>query len=148
MQSIETIWPLMLDSLKNVLNELSFETWVKPSKPISLENNQLLIEVPTPYHIHYWNRNIAGKFVEISFRLFDQEIIPKCIVPEELEEQEVAPKKVAPPTPKQDPNNSVLNPKYTFDTFVIGKGQMAHAAVYSSCGTWPRFTTLCSSTVV
>lgn len=129
MQSIETIWPLMLDSLKNVLNELSFETWVKPSKPISLENNQLLIEVPTPYHIHYWNRNIAGKFVEISFRLFDQEIIPKCIVPEELEEQEVAPKKVAPPTPKQDPNNSVLNPKYTFDTFVIGKGnQMAHAA--------------------
>ena len=73
MQSIETIWPLMLDSLKNVLNELSFETWVKPSKPISLENDQLLIEVPTPYHIHYWNKHIAGKgsqgkccFVKIS----------------------------------------------------------------------------------
>lgn len=129
MQSIETIWPLMLDSLKNVLNELSFETWVKPSKPISLENDQLLIEVPTPYHIHYWNKHIAGKFVEISFRLFDQEIIPKCVVPEELEEQAVALKKAAPPTPKPDPNNSVLNPKYTFDTFVIGKGnQMAHAA--------------------
>lgn len=129
MQSIETIWPLMLDSLKNVLSELSYETWVKPSKPISLENDHLLIEVPTPYHIHYWNKHIAGKFVENSFRLFDQEIIPEFVVPDEFEGQEVTPKKATPPVPKPDPNNSVLNQKYTFDTFVIGKGnQMAHAA--------------------
>ena len=61
--------------------------------------------------------------------LSGNEIIPRFITGEEAEQEEVIeeknPKVVAPSPLKK----AMLNPKYTFDTFVIGKGnQMAHAA--------------------
>lgn len=62
--------------------------------------------------------------------LSGNEIIPRFITGEEAEQEEVIeeknPKVVAPSPLKK----AMLNPKYTFDTFVIGKGnQMAHAAL-------------------
>lgn len=61
--------------------------------------------------------------------LSGNEIIPRFITGEEAEQEEVVEEKnpkVAAPSPLK---KAMLNPKYTFDTFVIGKGnQMAHAA--------------------
>ena len=77
----------------------------------------------------YWEKNLATKIVEVGYMLSGNEIIPRFITGEEAEQEEVIeeknPKVVAPSPLKK----AMLNPKYTFDTFVIGKGnQMAHAA--------------------
>ncbi|MCZ1526418.1 chromosomal replication initiator protein DnaA, partial [Enterococcus faecium] len=76
-----------------------------------------------------WEKNLATKIVEVGYMLSGNEIIPRFITGEEAEQEEVIeeknPKVVAPSPLKK----AMLNPKYTFDTFVIGKGnQMAHAA--------------------
>ncbi len=129
MSTLETVWPKILEGLQHDLSETSYNTWVHPVIPLSLKNDQLLIQVPSPIHKNYWERNIMTKFLENSYRLFEREIIPELVV-EGDESLAAAPlKPPAAEVVEEDATNSVLNPKYTFDTFVIGKGnQMAHAA--------------------
>ncbi|HAQ0763534.1 TPA: chromosomal replication initiator protein DnaA, partial [Enterococcus faecium] len=97
--------------------------------PRTLDQNQLVVEVPSKIHKEYWEKNLATKIVEVGYMLSGNEIIPRFITGEEAEQEEVVEEKnpkVAAPSPLK---KAMLNPKYTFDTFVIGKGnQMAHAA--------------------
>ncbi|KAF1302645.1 MULTISPECIES: chromosomal replication initiator protein DnaA [Enterococcus] len=127
MSSLKSIWEELQNTFRKELNPQSYEVWIETVKPISFENNQLVIEVPTDVHKTYWKKNLASKIVETSFMLYGKEIIPTFVTPEEA--QQLTPvKKTEEPKEVSKPN-AMLNPKYTFDTFVIGKGnQMAHAA--------------------
>lgn len=61
--------------------------------------------------------------------LTGKEIIPRFVTGEEAEQEEVEEIKTMKVLPITPIKKAMLNPKYTFDTFVIGKGnQMAHAA--------------------
>lgn len=61
--------------------------------------------------------------------LTGKEIIPRFVTGEEAEQEEVEEIKTMKVPPITPIKKAMLNPKYTFDTFVIGKGnQMAHAA--------------------
>ncbi|HDL2518084.1 TPA: chromosomal replication initiator protein DnaA, partial [Enterococcus faecium] len=111
------------------LSPASYNTWIETANPRTLDQNQLVVEVPSKIHKEYWEKNLATKIVEVGYMLSGNEIIPRFITGEEAEQEEVIeeknPKVVAPSPLKK----AMLNPKYTFDTFVIGKGnQMAHAA--------------------
>jgi chromosomal replication initiator protein len=98
--------------------------------PLSFQNNELIIEVPTAIQKNYWEKNLAGKILETFFMMSGEEILPIFVTPDESDvyKQRGTEKNIELPT-TNEPNISMLNPKYTFDTFVIGKGnQMAHAA--------------------
>ncbi|WP_122645977.1 chromosomal replication initiator protein DnaA [Enterococcus mediterraneensis] len=129
MSSLATIWQELQYNLRKELNPQSYEVWIETVKPVSFQNDQLVIEVPTDVHKTYWKKNLASKVVEISFMLYGKEIIPTFVTPDEVQtitSEENKPKEKA---KEENKPNSMLNPKYTFDTFVIGKGnQMAHAA--------------------
>ena len=129
MPNISTLWDEIKNNYQLTLSKPSFDTWIMSAKPIKLTDQQLFIEVPSKLHQDYWEKNLATKVVEISFRLFNQEISPVITVANQ-EEVKVPEKKIpATETPQDNGKKVLLNPKYTFDTFVIGKGnQMAHAA--------------------
>ncbi len=131
MPDIEYIWKELEDSYRAILTTPSFNAWIEQANPLSLENNQLIIEVPSTLHKEYWEKNLASKIVETGFKLTGTEITPIFVIHNELE-QAAEPIKIATPISdiaKQNSRKALLNPKYTFDTFVIGKGnQMAHAA--------------------
>ncbi|MFV0558902.1 MAG: chromosomal replication initiator protein DnaA [Enterococcus sp.] len=133
MSSLETIWDELRGDLKKELNPQSFEVWIETVKPLTFSNNQLLIQVPTDVHKTYWKKNLASKIVETSFKLYGKEIMPTFVTQEEALNLQPATdessEKKAKTAGKDVSPSSMLNPKYTFDTFVIGKGnQMAHAA--------------------
>lgn len=136
MPSFDTnaIWSEVLSRLKIDLNPQSFDVWVQSAKPLRFQHNQMAIEVPTDIHRDYWQKHLAAKFVEISYGLFGKEIIPTFLTPDEAQqeqEEQLAASRQNQPTiiEEEEFKSSILNPKYTFDTFVIGKGnQMAHAA--------------------
>lgn len=134
MPNIEYIWKELEDSYRKVLTTPSFNAWIEQASPISLVNNQLTIEVPSTLHKEYWEKNLSTKIVETGFKLTGQEITPIFIIQNEIPDEKSLKK-----TNKKNPleelsamensRKALLNPKYTFDTFVIGKGnQMAHAA--------------------
>ncbi len=94
-----------------------------------MDQSQLVVEVPSKIHKEYWEKNLTTKIVEVGYMLTGKEIIPRFVTGEEVE-QEVVEEIKSPKIPVANPiKKAMLNPKYTFDTFVIGKGnQMAHAA--------------------
>jgi chromosomal replication initiator protein len=115
------------DSYKNDLNPASYDAWVGTAKPLSLAHNQLTIEVTSDLHKRYWEKHLAAKIVEIGFKVTGDEIMPLFVTPDEAPPVSIVEKEE--PPKMETTKRAMLNPKYTFDTFVIGKGnQMAHAA--------------------
>lgn len=130
MPSLDAIWKELQDSYKKEMNPVSYNTWIEPAMPLSFQNNELIIEVPTAVQKNYWEKNLAGKILETFFMMSGEEILPVFVTPDEAD---IYKKRVAKQNrdlaATNESNASILNPKYTFDTFVIGKGnQMAHAA--------------------
>jgi len=132
------LWNLIKFSMEQDLSKITFQTFVEPAKPLQLDKAQMTIEVPTQLHRDYWEKNLAAKFSDIALQATHEQIRPVMITEEER--QQLTKESQAPTgnvTSGQKPTvttptfmrETKLNPKYTFDTFVIGKGnQMAHAA--------------------
>jgi len=122
---LEALWQMIKKSFKTEASPVTYSTLIEPAKAISLANNQMTIELPTRFHKDYWNDSLADKFRLYAYEATSTKIEPHFIVEsEEPAEQPQA--TVVKPSFKV---NTALNPRYTFDTFVIGKGnQMAHAA--------------------
>ncbi len=130
MPSLETIWRELQDSYRKEMNPVSYTTWIEPAKLISFQNNQLIIEVPTVVQKDYWEKHLASKILETFYMMSGAEVLPIFVTPDEVPtlQTSMAEGKTE-ETEKTRNQNSVLNSKYTFETFVIGKGnQMAHAA--------------------
>ncbi|MFB8589366.1 chromosomal replication initiator protein DnaA [Enterococcus casseliflavus] len=130
MPSADSIWQDLQRSFKEELNPASYSAWIETANVLSFEKNQLLIEVPSDLHKSYWEKNLAAKIVEMGFMKTGEELIPSFVTVEEAEDLKTAPSTIQTAAEENEqPPKSILNEKYTFDTFVIGKGnQMAHAA--------------------
>lgn len=135
MPNIAYIWKELVDDYRQILTTPSFNAWIEQAKPINLIDGQLTIEVPSTLHKEYWEKNLATKIVETGFKLTGSEVTPIFIVQNEkpTEEHRLTDTQRLDPVisqlTKENSRKALLNPKYTFDTFVIGKGnQMAHAA--------------------
>ena len=130
MPSLETIWRELQDSYRKEMNPVSYNTWIEPAKPLSFQNKQLIIEVPTMIQKNYWEKNLASKILETFYMMSGEEILPIFVTPDEAESLMKGQKEKQPEVIEESNHSkALLNNKYTFDTFVIGKGnQMAHAA--------------------
>ncbi|QIL45995.1 chromosomal replication initiator protein DnaA [Vagococcus coleopterorum] len=134
MPDIAYIWSELVSTYKAIMTTPSFNAWIEQAKPIELTDGQLTIEVPSSLHKEYWEKNLSTKIVETGFRLTGSEITPRFIIKSDVKEElidQVETKKIEKSSTlsKENSRKALLNPKYSFDTFVIGKGnQMAHAA--------------------
>ncbi|MDN6398769.1 MAG: chromosomal replication initiator protein DnaA [Alkalibacterium sp.] len=129
MDNIHTVWTYLQDKFKETLSKVSFDTWIQSASLVRLSDNSITIEVPSTLHKEYWKNNLSTKVVEYLYEYLGREISPLFVTADEqatFMEQDTN-EKVDPFTSEN--KSSTLNSKYTFDTFVIGKGnQMAHAA--------------------
>ncbi|MBL1229327.1 chromosomal replication initiator protein DnaA [Enterococcus sp. BWB1-3] len=131
MPDVESVWRNLEAAYQSVLSAPSFDAWIKTTHPLKLENSQLWLEVPSAVHRDYWEKNLAAKIVEVGFQLTGSEIIPHFVVSGDQAMMAPELKETSTETKEIDEygKKAMLNPKYSFDTFVIGKGnQMAHAA--------------------
>lgn len=129
MPSLNELWTQLQKIYKDEMSTVSYNTWIESAHPISFEGNELLIEVPSALHKKYWEDNLAGKIVETGYLLYGSEVIPNFLPADEKRQQKTQEAQQKAEKKEQNKQKTLLNPKYTFDTFVIGKGnQMAHAA--------------------
>lgn len=126
---IEEKWPTILQFVKDEheLGDVSFNTWLKPLKVFSVEDHIVTILVP--------QEQIGLTYVSKKYTLPLQVAIAE-ITGMVCEVRFATPEDVKDLAPKKKPivQNSIyeaahLNPKYTFDTFVVGSNnKFAHAA--------------------
>ena len=124
---LSDLWQRTLNLLKTELTEISFNTWINTIEPISLTINTLTLGVPAEFNkgilesrystlIKNAVKQISAREYSISFTVPSQNDPKRNINQSDsiISEDVIA---------------SILNPKYTFDTFVIGNGnRFAHAA--------------------
>lgn len=121
----DELWEAVKRNLKSQLANISYNTWVGEARPIDLTQKKIYIEVPTQVHKDYWNSSLLSTVVETAYDILHREIEPVVMLPNESVPKESTKRSTL--LPKSP--NSQLNPNYTFDNFVIGKGnQFAHAA--------------------
>lgn len=147
-EELEHIWQETLNKIKEKLSNPSFNTWFSDTKPVHLtENNHLLIKVPNNFIKDWLEQRYLSLIGEIIFSLTKNKCTIKFLTPEELEKEmnkinsqtnyesktnykNTNSNKIKTPDIKTNNTDFAgLNPKYTFDTFVVGNSnRFAHAA--------------------
>lgn len=135
MENITDLWNEALALIEKKLSKPSYETWLKSTKAHSLQEDTLVITAPNEFARDWLESRYAGIISEILYEVTGSELDVKFIIPQNQLEDEIDYEKRMKKTPKPQQNlqedmaQRMLNPKYTFDTFVIGSGnRFAHAA--------------------
>ncbi|MGI6189441.1 MAG: chromosomal replication initiator protein DnaA, partial [Caldicoprobacteraceae bacterium] len=126
-RNINDIWQKTLQNLKVQLSDVSFDTWIRVIKPLVIRDNEIILSVPNEF-----TKNILqSRYIDtISGSLREatgSSIFIKFILENEEDSflESISPKDIN----NSSYTHSILNPKYTFDTFVVGNSnRFAHAA--------------------
>lgn len=123
-------WDEILEYMRTdlELSNLSFNTWIKPLKIHSVENNVLRILVEVDGAVEYLEKKykiaLQASIIEIIDQMYEIEFVTK----QQAEIEELPIKKTT-NLMNEVIERANLNPKYTFDTFVVGSNnKFAHAA--------------------
>lgn len=127
------LWQQVLSLIQTKLSKPSFDTWFKSTRVAVFNDEKLVITAPSTFAVE-WLQNRYTKMVrETVFELLDRQVEVQFIEDTKSPEVAVQQPQVQIEKPAaaaaDEPFYNMLNPKYTFDTFVIGvNNRFAHAA--------------------
>ena len=129
--NIDNLWNNFLEKIKPKISSLSYDTWFKNTKLVSLDNNTAKILVDSPLQKkslqETWYQTISDVFSEITNTSFDFEFV---FEDEVAETKSITVENIG--VPLNTPEKSNLNPKYTFDSFIVGdSNKFAYMAAVS-----------------
>lgn len=139
------IWDRLRQRARQALPEQAYRAWLEPTKAVALEGDTLIVGANDQFTAD-WNESrhadllasfapvALGHPVKVRFR----------VLPERLDRVQIdmfvapaPPQNIAPPKPQQPRNSTPLNPRYTFDQFVIGKSNDVAAAAAQAAAQAP-----------
>jgi chromosomal replication initiator protein len=128
---MENLWSKTIDSLRERIGQQNFDIWIKPIHFLSLEGENVYLEVPNRFFKEWINEHYSTQIKEaLSFSTHKDCRLHFQIRNDKKTEKETPPSSVEKKsTQKAYAHPSIFNPKYTFDHFVVGaSNQFANAA--------------------
>jgi len=128
------VWEDVIQEIQQRVSKPSFETWLKDTKLVRLEKETAVIQVPNPFIQNWLEKHYTDLLQEILYEVTGNPYRVQFVLPEREDQEEKTYTKQVHIQASEDKLEqarefSNLNPKYTFDTFVIGEGnRFAHAA--------------------
>jgi len=120
--SLVNLWDELLAQVEAKINRHSFATWFRPTSFREFDGTTLFVRVPNLQFRDWLTRNYLGVIQEGLAELARGEIAVRF----ECDDAETLPSADA---PEDRDSLTFLNPKYTFESFVVGSSnQFAHAA--------------------
>lgn len=124
MDNFNELWEKTLEILKPEMPVISLDTWIRPLEFVSLNNNKIILKANNEYQKTIIDTRyidlIKTAFKYLTNKDYDFSIILSDHAIEKQEENI---------SNMYGYSNTCLNPKYTFDNFVIGNNtRFAHAA--------------------
>jgi chromosomal replication initiator protein len=132
-------WGRILDRLKATVSEQIYETWLRPLRFVTQEGSLLLVAAPHQFFKQWIEENFLPQIEECVRKEEGSDTSVEIVVGAEEEGEpgrdaadlEPGPAPDATST-RQRSRNGALNPRYTFDHFVVGAGnQFAQAAAFA-----------------
>jgi chromosomal replication initiator protein len=126
--NLNQIWQRCLDAIETKIQRQSYNTWFRPTSLIHLDSAQVVVQVPSHFFSDWLERHYLDL---IRWALQEQTGLTGKIAFSVASDR-----RVSEPPLFSDPNESVpsvavfhLNPRYTFETFVVGE---SNAFTYSA----------------
>jgi len=117
-------WTKVLKILEGETSPVSYETWFKTLKPIAIQENTLFVETYDEFTKDILQKRYMLLLENSVKQAINQQYEIQLLLPNEITEDD---KKMQRTDPLDTQSN--LNPRYIFDTFVVGNSnRMAHAA--------------------
>ena len=118
--NLDNIWTEVLNLIKVELTEVSFNTWLKTVEPVNISDTKVILAAPNEF-----TKNILeGRYLNLIKNAFKQ------VTEQDFEiyftmpgEEDFNVNTQEAKVEEFDNNNqkAILNPKYTFDSFEIGR---------------------------
>lgn len=130
----EQAWQSVLAQLQMEMPRASFDTWVRDTRPMAYENGIITVGVRNAYARDWLESRLSITISRLLIGILNSNVSVEFIVTQADEnessadlESAVSSIEITSPEPKT--RHVSLNPRYTFDTFVVGSGnRLAHAA--------------------
>jgi chromosomal replication initiator protein len=130
------LWDQVLARVETKVNRHSFYTWFKPTSFVSENVTTVTVRVPNALFKDWLTKHYAGVITEALGEVKRDGVVVSFVADQQADGSPVA---AGPdePVPSGDngsvatmpPGPAGLNPRYTFDTFIVGSSnQFAHAA--------------------
>ena len=126
----------MLGQLQMEMPRASFDTWVRDTRPLSYERGILTIGVRNAYARDWLESRLTSTVSRLLIGILNSNVAVDFIVSQADENSASASPSSEPESASYELNsaepparNATLNPRYTFENFVVGSGnRLAHAA--------------------
>jgi chromosomal replication initiator protein len=132
----EQAWNSVLAQLQMEMPRASYDTWVRDTRPISYDNGLITVGVRNAYARDWLESRLANTVSRMLIGILNSNVAVSFVVTQidnndsqadSDAERDSAPIEII--TPESKPRHINLNPRYTFDTYVVGSGnRLAHAA--------------------
>ena len=129
----EQAWQSVLGQLQMEMPRASFDTWVRDTRPVSYQDGTLTIGVRNAYARDWLESRLASTVSRLLVGIMNASVAVNFIVNGNEVEVVVDEASRAQPEPlaafDQPARPSNMNPRYLFETYVVGSGnRLAHAA--------------------
>ena len=127
-------WQSVLGQLQMEMPRASFDTWVRDSHPVSYDSGVLTVSVRNAYARDWLESRLAVTVNRLLAGITNSTVSVRFVVASDSDGEagEADPIDVKPeaiPVETRSPRSTVLNPRYVFETYVVGAGnRLAHAA--------------------
>ena len=129
------LWDAALASLERKYSKPMFEMWLKPMRALAMSEVEIVLSVQSSFARDWVENRLKADIAEVLAELLGEPIalrfevapsVAPAIAPDDVRPETVAAQAPAAP---DDLRHTYLNPRYSFDEFVIGNSnRFAHAA--------------------
>ena len=132
----EQAWQSVLAQLQMEMPRASYDTWVRDTRPTAYENGIITVGVRNAYARDWLESRLATTVSRLLIGILNSNVAVEFVVSQANEtdshtnpDAERVASSIEITTPEPKPRHVTLNPRYTFDTYVVGSGnRLAHAA--------------------
>ena len=143
------VWTRLLERARQELPEATFRTWLEPTEALTLDGKRIVVGAPDQFAAD-WNDSkhaeLLGSYgpvalghpIEVVFKVHEERRTrPQMDLFVAPPPEPPKPAPAAPGKPQQPSITAPLNPRYTFDHFVIGKSNELAAAAAQAAAQAP-----------
>jgi chromosomal replication initiator protein len=132
-KTAQEIWDTALGELQLQVSKANYRTWLEKTKGLSYQDNHLVLSVPNTFVAEYLDKNLRSLLERTLIGIMQREVKISFSVDNQSYALEAKPAEQESPMPTLPVPVSVnltrLNPKYTFDNFIVTHcNRLAHAA--------------------
>jgi chromosomal replication initiator protein len=128
------LWSAALAALERKYSKPIFEMWLKPIRPVAMNENEIVLSVQSAFARDWVENRLKGDISEVLTELLGATLGLRFVVAADAPSGPPDAADMPPPAAVRAPlaedlRHGHLNPRYTFEEFVVGNSnRFAHAA--------------------